>query len=48
MFDLALSHPDPAVGTRLAEHAAPYAVEAGRAGLRATLLTPSGLVELRS
>ena len=48
LFGFELSHPDGSVAARLREYALPQAVETGPAALRATLLTPNGLVELRS
>jgi len=46
LFGFALSHPDPAVRSRLAEYALPYPVTDGPPAMRATLMTPGGMVEL--
>jgi hypothetical protein len=43
---LELAHPDPAVGSRLAEYAVPVDVERGERRLAATILTPTGIVTL--
>ncbi len=48
LLDFSLSHRDSSVGSRLAEYALPKRVEPGPCGLRATLLTPAGVVELSS
>ena len=48
LVDFSLSHPDPMVSGRLREYALPQPVEQETPGLRATLLTPAGMVELRS
>jgi len=48
LMSLKLTHTDPAIGTRLAEHAISMEVERGTPGLVATLLTPLGVVELSS
>lgn len=46
LFGFALSHPDPAVRGRLVEYALPYDVTEGPASMRATLMTPGGMIEL--
>ncbi len=48
LMNFSLTHNDPAIGTRLAEHAIAIRVESGAPGLAATLLTPNGVTELRS
>ncbi len=48
LIDFTLSHDQPAVATRLAEHALATRIEPGPPGIRATLLTPHGVVELTS
>ena len=48
LVDLTLTHDDPAVASRLREHAVPVSVDPGPPGLRATLFTPEGIVELHS
>ncbi|MEM8708499.1 MAG: VOC family protein, partial [Actinomycetota bacterium] len=48
LFELSFGHPDPAVEARFREYALPYAVARSEPSLRATLLTPRGIVELRS
>jgi hypothetical protein len=48
LVDFTLTHDDPAVGSRLAEHAVPVTVHRGPPALRATLFTPDGIVELHS
>jgi len=46
LMALELAHPDPAVGSRLAEYAVPVDVERGERRLTATILTPTGIVTL--
>ena len=48
LMTFSLTHPDPAMGSRLNEYAVPVSVEVGPASLSATLLAPDGVVELRS
>lgn len=48
LFGFELAHPEARVRSRLAEYALRYPVDDGPAELRATLMTPSGLVDLRS
>ncbi len=46
LLELVVSHPDRALASRLREYATPHTVQPGPAGLRATLMTPHGLVTL--
>ena len=48
LMGLSLTHDDPAMAGRLAEHAVPLEIEPGPPSLVATLFTPDGVVELRS
>ena len=48
LMSLELRHPDPAIGSRLAEYAVPVDVEKGEASLTATIFTPNGVVILES
>lgn len=45
---LELRHPDASVAAHIHEYAIPYPVEVGSPRLRATLLTPNGIIELTS
>jgi ATP-dependent helicase HrpB len=46
LMSLDLSHPDPAIGSRLAEYAVPVDVARGERSLSATILTPTGVITL--
>ena len=46
LMTLELRHPDPALAGRLAEHAVPVDITVGPRRIAATLLTPTGVVEL--
>lgn len=46
LVSFTLTHPDPAVGSRLAEYAVPVEVAAGDAALTATIFTPTGIITL--
>ena len=46
LVSLDLSHPDPAIGSRLSEYAVPVEVTAGEPALSATILTPTGVITL--
>ena len=48
LLEFSLSHPDPSIPSRLAELAVGLPVTRGPISLRATLFTPSGVVELSS
>ncbi len=48
LIDFAIRHPDGVVASRLREYALTQEVESGPAGLRATLFTPNGIVDLTS
>ncbi len=46
LMSLDLSHPDPAIASRLAEHAVPVEVARGEIALAATILTPTGVITI--
>ena len=46
LMSLDLAHPDPAIGSRLAEYAVPVDVTRGDRALSATILTPTGVITL--
>ncbi|MDG1365687.1 MAG: VOC family protein [Acidimicrobiales bacterium] len=48
LFGLSFHHPGQRVAARFREYALPYSVETGPACMTATLLTPSGMVDLTS
>ena len=46
LMSLNLTHPDPAIGARLREHAVPVDIGAGAPAVHATILTPTGVIDL--
>lgn len=46
LLSLDLAHPDPAIASRLTEHAVPVDIVRGEPSLSATILTPTGVITL--